>query len=100
MNLLPDGFEFLEILKEVARDNTQLPELSIIWIDPDDFPLVSRQNKKNVDRYLAHTLQVRSNGIFSFFTDPHQLIPYWEKTFKVDLFRPQIGVINITDVSL
>uniref|UniRef100_A0A674MFJ2 Calsequestrin n=1 Tax=Takifugu rubripes TaxID=31033 RepID=A0A674MFJ2_TAKRU len=60
----PDGFEFLEILKQVARDNTQLPELSIIWIDPDDFPL---------------------------------LIPYWEKTFKVDLFRPQIGVVNVTD---
>ncbi|KAL3056359.1 hypothetical protein OYC64_018947 [Pagothenia borchgrevinki] len=60
----PDGFEFLEILKEVARDNTHLPDLSIIWIDPDDFPL---------------------------------LIPYWEKTFKVDLFRPQMGVINVTD---
>jgi len=60
----PDGFEFLEILKEVARDNTQLPDLSIVWIDPDDFPL---------------------------------LIPYWEKTFKVDLFRPQIGVVNVTD---
>lgn len=28
-----------------------------------------------------------------------QLIPYWEKTFKVDLFRPQIGVVNVTDVS-
>lgn len=39
--MLPlDGFEFLEILKQVARDNTQLPELSIVWIDPDDFPLV------------------------------------------------------------
>ncbi|MEQ2209234.1 Calsequestrin-2 [Xenoophorus captivus] len=60
----PDGYEFLEILKEVARDNTHLPDLSIIWIDPDDFPL---------------------------------LIPYWEKTFKVDLFRPQIGVVNVTD---
>lgn len=41
--LSPDGFEFLEILKQVARDNTQLPELSIIWIDPDDFPLVSHE---------------------------------------------------------
>lgn len=41
--LSPDGFEFLEILKQVARDNTQLPELSIIWIDPDDFPLVSHK---------------------------------------------------------
>ncbi|KAM7380439.1 hypothetical protein PAMP_003734 [Pampus punctatissimus] len=61
----PDGYEFLEILKEVARDNTNLPDLSIVWIDPDDFPL---------------------------------LIPYWEKTFKVDLFRPQIGVVNVTDV--
>uniref|UniRef100_A0A672SUK6 Calsequestrin n=1 Tax=Sinocyclocheilus grahami TaxID=75366 RepID=A0A672SUK6_SINGR len=60
----PDGFEFLEILKEVARDNTHNPDLSIVWIDPDNFPL---------------------------------LIPYWEKTFKVDLFRPQIGVVNVTD---
>ncbi|KAL2088049.1 hypothetical protein ACEWY4_016877 [Coilia grayii] len=60
----PDGYEFLEILKEVARDNTNNPELSIVWIDPDDFPL---------------------------------LTTYWEKTFKVDLFRPQIGVVNVTD---
>lgn len=35
-----DGFEFLEILKEVAQDNTDNPNLSIIWIDPDNFPLV------------------------------------------------------------
>lgn len=42
--MLPlDGFEFLEILKQVARDNTHLPELSIVWIDPDDFPLVRRE---------------------------------------------------------
>uniref|UniRef100_A0A8C6Z6V8 Calsequestrin n=1 Tax=Nothoprocta perdicaria TaxID=30464 RepID=A0A8C6Z6V8_NOTPE len=60
----PDGFEFLEILKQVARDNTDNPDLSIVWIDPDDFPL---------------------------------LITYWEKTFKIDLFRPQIGVVNVTD---
>lgn len=38
--LLSDGYEFLEILKEVAQENTENPELSIIWIDPDDFPLV------------------------------------------------------------
>ncbi|OXB68901.1 hypothetical protein ASZ78_005338 [Callipepla squamata] len=62
----PDGFEFLEILKQVARDNTDNPDLSIVWIDPDDFPL---------------------------------LITYWEKTFKIDLFRPQIGIVNVTDVS-
>ncbi|XP_008069760.1 calsequestrin-2 isoform X2 [Carlito syrichta] len=60
----PDGYEFLEILKQVARDNTDNPELSILWIDPDDFPL---------------------------------LVAYWEKTFKIDLFRPQIGVVNVTD---
>uniref|UniRef100_A0AAQ6A862 Calsequestrin n=1 Tax=Amphiprion ocellaris TaxID=80972 RepID=A0AAQ6A862_AMPOC len=60
----PDGYEFLEILKDVARDNTNNPELSIVWIDPDDFPL---------------------------------LTTYWEKTFKLDLFRPQIGVVNVTD---
>ncbi|XP_074837239.1 calsequestrin-1 [Carettochelys insculpta] len=60
----PDGFEFLEILKDVAQDNTDNPDLSIIWIDPEDFPL---------------------------------LIPYWEKTFDIDLSRPQIGVVNVTD---
>ncbi|PIO30773.1 hypothetical protein AB205_0182490, partial [Aquarana catesbeiana] len=36
----PDGYEFIQILKEVARENTENPELSIVWIDPDDFPLV------------------------------------------------------------
>ncbi|ETE61247.1 Calsequestrin-2, partial [Ophiophagus hannah] len=60
----PDGFEFLEIVKQVAKDNTDNPDLSIVWIDPDDFPL---------------------------------LITYWEKTFKIDLFKPQIGVVNVTD---
>ncbi|KAE8620956.1 hypothetical protein XENTR_v10004627 [Xenopus tropicalis] len=39
----PDGYEFLQILKEVARENTENPELSIIWIDPDNFPLVRTQ---------------------------------------------------------
>lgn len=37
---MTDGYELLEILKEVAQDNTENPNLSIIWIDPDDFPLV------------------------------------------------------------
>ncbi|XP_050785968.1 calsequestrin-1 [Gopherus flavomarginatus] len=60
----PDGYEFLEILKDVAQDNTDNPDLSIIWIDPEDFPL---------------------------------LIPYWEKTFDIDLSQPQIGVVNVTD---
>uniref|UniRef100_A0A452SZ42 Calsequestrin n=1 Tax=Ursus maritimus TaxID=29073 RepID=A0A452SZ42_URSMA len=60
----PDGFEFLETLKAVAQDNTENPDLSIIWIDPDDFPL---------------------------------LVPYWEKTFDIDLSAPQIGVVNVTD---
>ncbi|XP_069862519.1 calsequestrin-2 [Dipodomys merriami] len=60
----PDGYEFLEILKQVARDNTDNPALSVLWIDPDDFPL---------------------------------LTAYWEKTFKIDLSKPQIGVVNVTD---
>ncbi|XP_035385445.1 calsequestrin-1b isoform X2 [Electrophorus electricus] len=60
----PDGFEFLEILKEVAGVNTENPDLSILWIDPDDFPL---------------------------------LVPYWEKTFGIDLSSPQIGVVDVKD---
>uniref|UniRef100_A0A8D1K5Z8 Calsequestrin n=2 Tax=Sus scrofa TaxID=9823 RepID=A0A8D1K5Z8_PIG len=39
----PDGYEFLEILKQVARDNTDNPDLSIVWIDPDDFPLLPKE---------------------------------------------------------
>ena len=35
-----DGYEFLETLKAVAQDNMDNPDLSIIWIDPDDFPLL------------------------------------------------------------
>lgn len=38
--LSSDGYEFLEILKEVAQENTDNPDLSIIWIDPEEFPLV------------------------------------------------------------
>uniref|UniRef100_A0A8D3C5W3 Calsequestrin n=1 Tax=Scophthalmus maximus TaxID=52904 RepID=A0A8D3C5W3_SCOMX len=60
----PDGYEFLEILKEVARENTNNPNLSIIWIDPDNFPL---------------------------------LVPYWERTFHIDLSEPQIGVVDVED---
>lgn len=41
LNPVSDGYEFLETLKQVARDNTDNPDLSIVWIDPDDFPLVS-----------------------------------------------------------
>lgn len=50
-SLLPnaDGYEFLEILKEVARDNTDNPDLSIIWVDPEDFPLVSGAHAPSQD---------------------------------------------------
>lgn len=42
-------------------------------------------------------------GLSSTLSEPSvsllQLITYWEKTFNIDLFRPQIGVVNVTDVS-
>ena len=41
----PDGYEFLEILKKVAEDNTDNDDLSIVWIDPDDFPLVRKRSQ-------------------------------------------------------
>uniref|UniRef100_A0AAX7TYC0 Calsequestrin n=1 Tax=Astatotilapia calliptera TaxID=8154 RepID=A0AAX7TYC0_ASTCA len=105
----PDGYEFLEILKEVARDNTHLPELSIVWIDPDDFPLVRRKRSRQIMKKRKETNThakgkpenvdyCQTSCSFSFCpADSVQLIPYWEKTFKVDLFRPQIGVVNVTD---
>lgn len=101
----------MEILKEVARDNTHLPELSIVWIDPDDFPLVRRKRSRQIMKKRKETNThakgkpenvdyCQTSCSFSFCpADSVQLIPYWEKTFKVDLFRPQIGVVNVTDVS-
>lgn len=29
----------------------------------------------------------------------YQLVPYWEKTFRIDLSSPQIGVVDVEDVS-
>ena len=39
--LIFQGYEFSEVLKEVAKIHTENDDLSIVWIDPDDFPLVS-----------------------------------------------------------
>nr|XP_002130664.1 calsequestrin-2 [Ciona intestinalis] len=36
----PEGFEFLQLLKEIAHIHTDDPNLSIVWIDPDDFTLL------------------------------------------------------------
>lgn len=48
-----DGFEFLDILKQVAEDNTDNPNLSIVWIDPDDFPLVRIQHSLDLKMLLV-----------------------------------------------
>lgn len=45
------------------------------------------------------SFSVAAQSLTFLFADSFQLVPYWEKTFKVDLFRPQIGVVNVTDVS-
>ncbi|XP_074385506.1 calsequestrin-1 isoform X2 [Zonotrichia albicollis] len=62
----PDGFEFVETLREVAQDRRDQPDFSILWIDPGDFP---------------------------------GLVPIWEDTFDIDLSRPQLGVVNGTDLA-
>lgn len=88
-----DGFEFLEILKHVAEDNTDNPNLSIVWIDPDDFPLV--RIWCNMPSRNAWHIEVSSH--FPVFL--LQLLPHWEKTFGIDLSHPQIGVVDADDVS-
>lgn len=55
VSLPADGYEFLEILKQVARDNTHLPELSIVWIDPDDFPLVSHHAEERREELFSRS---------------------------------------------
>ena len=49
-----DGYEFLESVKQVAEDNSDNPDLSIVWIDPDDFPLVGHSSF--LTRYLGGNL--------------------------------------------
>uniref|UniRef100_A0A3B5LDW4 Calsequestrin n=1 Tax=Xiphophorus couchianus TaxID=32473 RepID=A0A3B5LDW4_9TELE len=46
--------EFLHKLKQVAEDNTDNPNLSILWIDPDDFPLLLPHWEKTFGIDLSH----------------------------------------------
>lgn len=66
---LQDGYEFLEILKAVAQDNTENPDLSIIWIDPDDFPLV-----RDVTQALLSKAGHISRGRLFQSSSPHLLV--------------------------
>jgi len=36
----PEGFEFLQMIKEIAQSHIENEDLSVVWIDPDDFALV------------------------------------------------------------
>ena len=36
----PEGFEFLQMMKEIAQTRVENEDLSIVWIDPDEFALV------------------------------------------------------------
>lgn len=70
-----DGFEFLEILKEVARDNTHNPDLSIVWIDPDNFPLVTKISLDRCMTILSQNCNVKwmsetERKMLSFFLNP------------------------------
>ena len=40
----PEGYEFSQNLKAAAQIHTENEELSIVWIDPDEFPLVRIRN--------------------------------------------------------
>ena len=35
-----EGFEFIHTVKELAKHYSNKKDLSIVWIDPDDFALV------------------------------------------------------------
>ena len=37
----PEGYEFSQNLKAAAHIHTENEDLSIVWIDPDEFPLVN-----------------------------------------------------------
>lgn len=39
----PEGYEFSQNLKAAAQIHSENEDLSIVWIDPDEFPLVRIQ---------------------------------------------------------
>lgn len=49
--------------------------------------------------FTFQTDMSNNHSLTTWFISTLQLTTYWEKTFKLDLFRPQIGVVNVTDVS-
>jgi hypothetical protein len=40
----PEGYEFSQNLKAAAQIHTENEDLSIVWIDPEEFPLVKIRN--------------------------------------------------------
>ena len=68
----------VQVLKEIANLQDNNEDLSIVWIDPDDFPLV------------------RVTLLTSFYLIV-QMHEYWERQFGLDLKEPNIGVVNVTD---
>lgn len=55
---------------------------------------------KNYPNDLKKKKESPFNAFFSFpfFCFSFQLVPYWEKTFRIDLSSPQIGVVDVEDV--
>lgn len=86
--LPPDGYEFLEILKDVARDNTNNPELSIVWIDPDDFPLVC-QSFERFHTYFPHSqktaLARMCRGPTANCEDDYSDLLHWRPGWSIDI---------------
>ena len=80
----PEGYEFVQVLKQVAVLNTDNDDLSIVWIDPDEFPLLHSYwehqfgvdlkapnfgvvNNTDVSRILEHQVFNNKNVAFIFY---------------------------------
>ena len=47
---------------------------------------------------IANECYVCLPAVLRLTSCPFQLVPYWEKTFGIDLGSPQIGVVDVEDV--
>ncbi|XP_077048007.1 uncharacterized protein LOC143696200 [Agelaius phoeniceus] len=104
----PDGFEFVETLREVAQDRRDQPDFSILWIDPGLFPGVTGGGHPHSPPGALSPLSPPLGQALTPLSPPltpvsplslPQLVPTWEDTFDIDLTRPQLGVVNASDLA-
>ena len=62
----PEGFEFLQMMKELAQTLIDNEDLSIVWIDPDEFALVRDECFDHEDKCCNYVFNVSEVMVFHY----------------------------------